>query len=420
MDVAHCNPPTDPGHTPAVRRGHAAERSGWARSRRHRSFPALRPSPGVGGAGRPLVPPTGVHRSRTLVAAFVAVRLPAPPGWTRRRGHCLAAPPLAPATPTCGPLPSRGLLPVDRRPGPEAPPRRPVGLPQFDVTFARRLTSLGGVTPQDRTAWTPLPEGHDRGGVLPPFRGPESASCPLPPPPGLFAVRPRVFRRTHWQALDAPLVVELFVLPLVVRGMPGCGRQPDPPVSRSGTPHASGVTRTLTGLPPELPRGWSPSSPRRDSHPLRVTPARRRWPRRRVFPGRPRSRGRVRSGRTARLCPLPYRGTRFYRAERPSHWANPSPGTQRYEPALTRRLVRPRPFVGWWPTVGPCRRSMPPSVTLRASTNDRRTPFCAGECRSVPAENPDRTFVRGDRPSRGPPRNTSRTSEAAIFRPGST
>ena len=47
----------------------------------------------------------------SLVAAFVAVRRPAPPGSAGRRCHCLAAPPLAMASPTRGPLPPCGVTP---------------------------------------------------------------------------------------------------------------------------------------------------------------------------------------------------------------------------------------------------------------------------------------------------------------------
>lgn len=114
MDVAQSNPTGGLGNTPSVRRGFATERSGSPFSRRDRSFPALRPCPGDGlGRGRQPDQPT-TRRSRTLVAAFVPVCPSAPPGRTRRLGHCLAANPLrSRGVLLAARSPSSGLLPAD-------------------------------------------------------------------------------------------------------------------------------------------------------------------------------------------------------------------------------------------------------------------------------------------------------------------
>ena len=114
MDVAQPNLTGGLGYTPSVRRGFATERSGLPFSRRDRSLPALRPCPGDGrGCGRQPDQPT-TRRSRTLVAAFVPVCPSAPPGRTRRLGHCLAAsPPRSRGVLLAARSPSSGLLLAD-------------------------------------------------------------------------------------------------------------------------------------------------------------------------------------------------------------------------------------------------------------------------------------------------------------------
>ena len=189
------------------------------------------------------------------------MRLPAPPGWTRRSCHCLAAPPLAPATPTCGPLPSLGLLPADfagpRVTDPTAGGTSPVSCdlrPTAHVARGCHPSGLARHVPPSRGATITT-------ALVPSFRGPERGSCSPTTPCGLFAVRPRVFRRTHWQRLGGALVVELFAFPLFLHGIPDSCRRAGPagfPVGYS--PRQQGYA-DVTGLAPELPRGCRPRPP---------------------------------------------------------------------------------------------------------------------------------------------------------------
>lgn len=161
--------------------------------------------------------------------------------------------------------------------------------------------------------------------VTPSFRGPERGSCSPTTPCGLFAVRPRVFRRTHWQRLGGALVVELFVFPLFLHGIPDSCRRAGPagfPVGYS--PRQQGYA-DVTGLAPELPRGCRPRPPdgiltRFESHrPVRpkIRAAGVSWS--------PPFRGPESLGRTVRLFRRVI-AVGVCRTEPPSHWASQSPG----------------------------------------------------------------------------------------------
>jgi hypothetical protein len=100
------------------------------------------------------------------------------------------------------------------------------------------------------------------------FRGTEHRSIPLPIGAGVSQFG-TVFDRTHWQALVVgPLVVELFVVGSFPRS-PGVVSHPVPPVTRSGTPHASQVERTTrvrtpwAGFAPALHHRGLPRKPAR-------------------------------------------------------------------------------------------------------------------------------------------------------------
>ena len=222
----------------------AAWPAGLATSRRP---PAPSHAASIPGAGRGLFPRAGRRSAdrASLVAAFVAVRRPAPPGSAGRRGHCLAAPPLATRRLL---LAARSRLRRDARPtcaGPRATGPPAAGVPRLALRSGPPVTSLGGVTPRGRTACAPLPGGHDfRRLSACDFGGQKEEAAPLPGPCGHFAVRPRVSGGPHWQALFGPLVVELSRSPVFLRAIPGPGLVAGPPGRPGGcSPRQRGCGR---------------------------------------------------------------------------------------------------------------------------------------------------------------------------------
>lgn len=188
--------------------------------------------------------------------------------------------------------------------------------------------------------------------------------------------------------------------------------EPDPPVSRSGTPHASRVTRTLRDLHPSCLAAVALVPPdgiftRFASHrPVRRCAAEGvSWS--------PPFRGRESLGRTVRLFRC-VTAVGVCRTEPPSHWANLSPGTQRYEPALTRRLVtaslrrlvadcRAVPAIDVAVSGASCVHFRPQNVVLR------------GQCRSFTGPNPHRRCRSRDRVPTGRPRRASRRAAVRFF-----
>jgi hypothetical protein len=195
--------------------------------------------PGVIPEGRP----TSLDRV-WLVAAFVAVRPPAPPGPAGRRGHCLVAPPLAlRRLLLAARSPPAACLPADIA-GPRATGPPAAGVPELAPGSGPPVTSLGGALPRAHTACASLRGAtiSARAGSACDFGGQKEKSAPLQGPCGRFAVRPRVSGGPHWQALDGPLVVELFAVAVSPSGDPR-------PWSRGRTPRSPGrVLPTLTGL----------------------------------------------------------------------------------------------------------------------------------------------------------------------------
>ena len=304
MEVAAAEPPARTSSHLALRPSPRRRTAGLAASRRPPATLHARVHPWSRLAG--LFPP---GRPASLDSAPRSSPLSSPsaprhhPRSAGRRGHCLAAPPLAHGDSYSRPAPPlrRASRPTFSGPRATGPPA--AGVPELAPRSGPPVTSLGDVTPRGRTACTPLPGGHDlrtRTAACD-FGGQKEEAAPLPGPCGHFAVRPRVSGGPHWQALFGPLVVELFAVAVSLRAIPGPGLVAGPPGRPGGcSPRQRGCAARDRDINPDSRRRLSPSPPRRDSHPLRIgaaPPPRARG----ACPRRPRSSGLIPSGRTARL-----------------------------------------------------------------------------------------------------------------------
>ena len=248
MEVAPWNLPDEPRLTPPACRRHATGRPGSPppggprRSPRH-VHPWSRPP---GKAPRAAGRRTSIATARRRFHHFAS---PGTTRVTRRRGDCLAAPPLG----------SRRLLLAARSPpaaclpadsvGPRATGPPAAGVPELALHSDPRITSLGGVTPRDSHGMCPPP-----GGPRSPHTGSGRA---------ISGARKRKLLPYH---PVRPLRGSAWRLPMGLTGKPLPGlswlsssrspflgrspavvHRPDPPVARAGAPHASGVTRALTG-----------------------------------------------------------------------------------------------------------------------------------------------------------------------------
>ena len=274
--------------------------------------------------------PTSTRIDRHRSSPLSSLSSPAPPVRTRRGRHCLAAAPLG----------SRRLLLAARSPSVACsrPTRRAAG---YRPAGHRGSQVSSDLRPEDHVARGCYPPGLAR--HVPPsraatisgtrtfrFRGPERGSCSPTTPRGCFAVRPHVFRGSHWQRLGGAFVVELFAFPLFA--------------SRDTRPRS---TAGPSGRPDRCsPRQRGCAGADRDMNPDSLLGFRPRPPggiRTRFVSERPGCRaaaGRVlvapcsvkghSSGSNRSVVRLPCNGSRVCRPEPPSHRASRSPG----DPAL--------------------------------------------------------------------------------------
>lgn len=231
-------------------------------------------------AGRTPCPPCGrdTHDENTRRPFRRRLRARHHPLARERTPHCLARDSPAPAAPTRTPLPHCGVWIT--RPTSSGTGYRPAArvVPRLVTHVVRSVTSLAGVTLRAarRMPSPPGPTPFAQGMVPCDFGGPKPEAPPYPS----ASSRSRfgtVSGRTHWQALNAPLVVELFAVGFC---RPNAGGRPAPGSARrrAGSSPRQPSWTNLTGLAPELPNravvlppraGFSPASHRHG-------PARRR------------------------------------------------------------------------------------------------------------------------------------------------